>query len=101
MSHQQMTRKVLALVAILAVSAWAGACFADEAKLVNINTAASTELQTLPGIGPSKAQAIIDYRTEKGDFEKVDDLINVKGIGPKTMEKIKPLCTVGKPKPKE
>jgi len=61
---------------------------------ININTASSEELQTLYGIGPVKAQAIIDYRNENGFFRSVDELINVSGIGPKTLEKIRDQVTV-------
>jgi len=61
---------------------------------ININTASFEELQTLYGIGPVKAQAIIDYRNEKGFFHSIDELINVPGIGPKTLEKIRDEITV-------
>lgn len=61
--------------------------------IVNINTADSEELETLPGIGPVKAQAIVNYRNANGDFGSIEDLINVKGIGIKTLEKILP-CVV-------
>jgi competence protein ComEA len=56
---------------------------------VNINTADLNTLESLPGIGASKAQAIIDYRTEHGNFKSIDELTNVKGIGDKVLEKIK------------
>ena len=49
--------------------------------LVNVNTATAEELETLTGIGPSLAQAIIDYRTEHGAFRTAEDMLNVKGIG--------------------
>lgn len=62
--------------------------------LININTATSEQLKTLNGIGDVKAQAIIDYRTEHGGFSSVDELINVKGIGEKTLEKIRAGVTV-------
>ncbi|WKA60068.1 helix-hairpin-helix domain-containing protein [Planococcus shenhongbingii] len=62
--------------------------------LVNLNTAADVDLMTLPGIGPSKAAAIIAYRTETGNFQKVEDLTNVTGIGDKTFEKLKDSITV-------
>ena len=56
---------------------------------VNINTASAAELETLSGIGPVRSQAIIDYRNENGLFRTIDDLINVPGIGPKTLEAIR------------
>ncbi|ASA95403.1 MULTISPECIES: helix-hairpin-helix domain-containing protein [Anoxybacillus] len=56
---------------------------------ININTATIEQLQTLQGIGPAKAAAIIAYREEHGSFQKVEDLLNVSGIGSKSLEKIK------------
>ena len=64
-------------------------------ELVNINTASAAELDTLPGIGPTTAQKIIDYRTQNGPFVNTEDIINVSGIGPGTYERIKTLITVG------
>lgn len=56
---------------------------------VNINTAEQTELETLPGIGPSLAQRIIEYRETNGNFQKIEDLQNVKGIGNSKYSNIK------------
>lgn len=61
---------------------------------ININTATSEQLQTIKGIGPSTAKKIIDYRTAKGPFHSVDDLLNVSGIGVKTLAKIRAYITV-------
>jgi competence protein ComEA len=61
---------------------------------VNINTATAEELQKIPGVGPSKANAIIDYRTQNGLFKQEEDLKNVKGIGDKTYEKLADFITV-------
>ena len=58
-------------------------------ELVNLNTADETALSTLPGIGPSKAQAILAYRDEIGSFKSIEELKNVSGIGEKTFEKLK------------
>jgi len=62
--------------------------------LININTAASFELESLPGIGPTTAGKIIEYRTANGPFRSIEDIINVSGIGPGTYERIKDLITV-------
>lgn len=62
----------------------------NKLELLNINTATVEELQTLPNIGEATAQRIIDYRTQHGNFASVDALQNVKGIGPKTLEKLRP-----------
>ena len=64
-------------------------------QTVDINTASAEELDKLPGIGPSKAQAIVDYRNEHGDFKSVEDIKNVHGIKESTFSKIKDYITVG------
>lgn len=61
---------------------------------VNINTANESELSSINGFGPSKANAIIEYRNKNGNFSKIEDLMNVSGIGEKTFEKIKDSITV-------
>ena len=67
----------------------------SESDLVNINTAASFELESLPGIGPTIAQRIVDYREQNGPFLSIEDIVNVSGIGPGIFERIKDLITVG------
>lgn len=64
-----------------------------EAK-VNVNKADETQLQNLPGIGPSKAAAITEYRETSGPFKSIEDLKNISGIGDKTFEKLKDLITI-------
>ena len=58
-------------------------------SVVNINTATQTELETLPGIGPSLALKIINYRKENGKFSSIEDIKNVSGIGDAKFENIK------------
>ena len=67
---------------------------AENTSIININTANLEELCTLSGIGKVKAQAIIDWRKENGSFANIEDLMKVKGIGPKTLEKNKDRLTV-------
>ncbi|RKU24134.1 hypothetical protein C6503_01510 [Candidatus Poribacteria bacterium] len=62
----------------------------NKPALLNINTASTEELQTLPNIGEATAQRIVDYRTQHGNFTSVDALQDVKGIGAKTLEKLRP-----------
>ena len=66
--------------------------YADE--LININTASQSELETLPGIGPVKAKAILEYRRSYKGFVALDEIMEVRGIGPSTYEKIKDRITL-------
>ena len=66
----------------------------SKSSLVNINTADSSELQSLPGIGPTIAKSIVEYRKENGNFETIEDLKNVQRIGDKTFDKLKDSITV-------
>jgi competence protein ComEA len=67
---------------------------ASPSSPVNLNTATQAQLETLPGIGPKAAQRILEYRKANGNFKKIEDLMNVKGIGEKAFLKLKPLLTV-------
>ena len=61
---------------------------------VNLNTASPVELETLPGIGPAKSAAIIEFREQNGAFKQIEDLQKISGIGPKTFERLQDLITV-------
>jgi competence protein ComEA len=67
----------------------------EAGAIVNINTATVGELDTLPGIGPSTAQKIVDYRDENGPFASPEHILNVSGIGEAKFEQIEPFITIG------
>jgi comEA protein len=66
---------------------------------ININTASSSQLQQVPGIGPVTADKIIQMRKSYGTFKSVDDLTAIRGIGPKKMDKMRKYLTVTRPQP--
>ena len=63
--------------------------------IVNLNTATAAQLETLPGIGQKTAERILEYRQKNGNFKKIEELMNVKGIGEKSFLKMKDRLTVG------
>lgn len=69
----------------------------DRSETVELNTATAPELRTLPGVGERTAERIIEYREEHGGFEKIEDLMNVRGIGEKTFLRLRPLVRVDLP----
>jgi len=88
-------RRALALAALATLAAAAplasAAPNADERPaVVNINTATAGELEALPGIGPKRAEAIVEARKAHGGFKSVDELVDVRGIGPAQLEKLRP-----------
>jgi competence protein ComEA len=85
---QEGLMKRLALLLALAL------CSATAFAAINLNTATKEELVALPGIGPTKAQAILDYRSSHGQFKSIEEVKDVKGIGAKRFEKLKGELTV-------
>ena len=81
-------------LALAPATVWAQKAAAPAAAKVNINTATAEQLQTLPGIGPALAKTIIEHRTKSGKFNKIEEILNVKGMGEKKFEKIKDRLTV-------
>src|SRR5688572_26981478 len=68
----------------------AAAAKPSAAALINLNTATQAQLESLPGLGAKVAERILEYRQKNGAFKKVEDLMNVKGIGEKSFLKLKP-----------
>jgi competence protein ComEA len=65
---------------------------------INLNTATAAQLESLPGIGARTAALIVEYRQKNGGFKKIEDLMNVRGVGEKSFLKLKPLITVTPPR---
>ncbi len=93
-----LTRRIALLVALVLLLA---PCTLPRKKPptspININTANSTQLQTVPGIGPSTAEKILQMRKSYGPFKSVGDLMAIRGLGAKRMDKMKKYLTVGRP----
>ena len=98
---------VTLVAAVLALAVPSGAATVQDkpaeskaapATVVNINTAPAEQLERLPGIGPKTAARIIEYRQKNGGFKKIEELMNVRGIGEKAFLKMKPQLTVSAPK---
>ena len=86
---------LLSALPAAAQSAAAPAAQTPPAKpALNLNTATIDQLETLPGIGRKTAERILEYRTKSGGFKRIEDLMNVKGIGEKSFLKLKPLIAV-------
>ncbi|MGC4082126.1 MAG: helix-hairpin-helix domain-containing protein [Vicinamibacterales bacterium] len=99
----RMCASPLLLLSLLVSPAFAQAPARDKAEasaskpatVVNLNTATAAELEQLPGIGAKVAARIVEYRTKKGPFKKIEELMNVQGIGEKSFLKLRSQLTVG------
>ncbi len=102
---QIVTALMLVLVLVCASAAPAAAApsaapkaAASEARPIDLNTADSAALETVPGIGKSLSQRILTFREKNGPFQSVDDLLKVQGVGEKSIQKLRPYLTVSKVK---
>lgn len=90
-----MTRRIRTALAVVLVLGLVAALPAGAAEgVVNINTADAAALSLLPGVGPSTAGRILEFRTENGKFESLADLMLVRGIGERSFERMQPYLTV-------
>jgi len=98
---RMFTGTVLALAVVCASSPMAAQAAATPKSArvsasapINLNTATAAQLDALPGVGPSTAQRIVEYRQKNGGFKRVEELMNIRGVGEKSFLKIKPLVMV-------
>jgi competence protein ComEA len=105
--HQLFVSALVVLAATMALAAPVQAAGIQEKavtakaavpQVVNINTAPAEQLSRLPGVGPKTAARIVEYRQKSGGFKKIEELMNVRGIGEKTFLKMKDQLTVAAPK---
>ena len=66
-----------------------------EGELIDLNQASAVQLESLPGVGEVTAARIVEYRQENGGFKKIEELMNVRGIGERSFLRLRPLVTVG------
>jgi len=101
-----MNRLGITLAALVILGSLPGAALAQDKEkpaakaaapapaVVNLNSASQAQLETLPGVGAAAAKRILEYRQKNGGFKKIEELMNVKGIGEKSFLKLKPFITV-------
>lgn len=92
------------VVLVVTLFVYLGTAFAQKtppAQPININTATISQLEKLPGVGPNTAKAIVDFRNHSGSFQRVEDLLAIKGISKSKLDKLRPYVTVGPTTPKK
>jgi comEA protein len=94
MARHALARLLLTTILLLCAVATAATTKKPPTHPININTAQSAELQQVPGIGPATAEKILQTRKSYGAFKTVDDLLSIRGIGPKRLDKMRKYLTV-------
>lgn len=97
MKLDRIVAAALALAITLSAGVAAAAAKPAPAGKVNINSASVEQLSTVPGIGAKLAARIVEHRQKSGPFKSVQELMNVKGVGEKSFEKLQPYLTLGDP----
>jgi len=92
MQHRRLLTLILVALAVTAVAGTADS--SQPSGVVNINTASSEELELLPRVGPALAGRIIEFREANGQFQTVDEILAVKGIGESSFEKLEPFIVI-------
>jgi competence protein ComEA len=97
-----MTLRISVILFLLAmcVGRSAGTQKTTPATPLDLNSATISQLEKLPGVGQTTAKAIIDFRTRSGPFQRVEDLLAIRGISKGRLEKLRPYVTVNPPTPK-
>jgi competence protein ComEA len=101
MRHALVTLVAFVIVAVVSMPAQAGQAKSAgktpkaSTQVVNVNSASAADFEALPGIGPKLAARIVDYRQKNGPFKKIEDLMNVQGLGEKNFLKLKSQLTIG------
>jgi len=90
---ETMLKAILALAICLAVPMYPAN--PTPSRPININTASVTELMQLPKVGQKTAERIVEFRKQHGNFKRIEEIMNVKGIGEKSFAKLKPFMTLG------
>jgi competence ComEA-like helix-hairpin-helix protein len=96
MKHRLRACLLLLCCTLLLVAA-AGARKKPPAEPLDVNTATAAQLEQVPGIGPATAKAIVKFRRKSGPFERIEDLLAIRGISARKLEQIRPYVTVSKP----
>jgi competence protein ComEA len=97
-------RVYASLLALICCTLLIGAAAAKKkppAAPLDVNTATAAQLEQVPGIGPTTANAIVQFRRKSGPFERIEDLLAIRGISARKLEQIRPYVTLSKPAPRK